>query len=51
MFYSLNGQGEPHLSLSRIDTYFQNQPIRTNAESKNLVRELQKYIDKYHFSL
>lgn len=51
IFYRLNGQIEKKVILREVGWYFQNHPVGRNTESWNLVEELQKYIDKYHFSL
>lgn len=51
IFYRLNGVKKWGIKISEMQNYFKEHEKKRFPWAKNLTRELQKYIDKYHFSL
>lgn len=51
IFYRLNWQKREPTSVAEIDAYFMTHTWKLPGYEKNLVREIQKYIDSFDFSL
>ena len=51
LFWKMNSQEKWRLKLSDIDTYFSTHAWKKKNIEKNLVEEIQKYIDSFYISL